>query len=465
MLWIWLIGALLAAMLLAMWQVRFARSLGTIVVRDGIAYAERTALSPVVVGVLRPSIVVPGDFDSRYTADERALILAHERTHIRRGDLIANALCSLITCLLWFNPLIHLAAGRFRFDQELACDAKTLRGRSRARQTYASAILKTVSLDLHVPVGSPWQDASPLLQRLQHLRQPTVPPRRRILGSVLVGLLLATATGGAWALRPLELYRSGISTAGARLAPTVPTPDVACPLATRQASIGASSRHRAHELVIPWEVECVLPENNMLVAKYISMGTLVGCALLLPTPFASAAPPTATTATQMRGSPDEGQHDFDFELGSWKIHLKKLLHPLTGSNAWVEFEGTSVTRKLWDGRSQIEQFETDGAAGRIEGMTLRLFNPQSHQWRLYWANSKVGVLDPPQIGQFTNGIGEFYAQDTVDGKVILVRFLWSKTTSDSPHFEQSYSADGGKTWEVNWITDQTRVAEVPDHAR
>lgn len=243
-LWIWLIGALLAAMLLAMWQVRFARSLGTIVVRDGIAYAERTALSPVVVGVLRPSIVVPGDFDSRYTADERALILAHERTHIRRGDLIANALCSLITCLLWFNPLIHLAAGRFRFDQELACDAKTLRGRSRARQTYASAILKTVSLDLHVPVGSPWQDASPLLQRLQHLRQPTVPPRRRILGSVLVGLLLATATGGAWALRPLELYRSGISTAGARLAPTVPTPDVACPLATRQASIGASSRHR-----------------------------------------------------------------------------------------------------------------------------------------------------------------------------------------------------------------------------
>jgi hypothetical protein len=208
-----------------------------------------------------------------------------------------------------------------------------------------------------------------------------------------------------------------------------------------------------------------LPENNMLVAKYISMGTLVGCALLLPTPFASAAPPTATTATQMRGSPDEGQHDFDFELGSWKIHLKKLLHPLTGSNAWVEFEGTSVTRKLWDGRSQIEQFETDGAAGHIEGMTLRLFNPQSHQWRLYWANSKVGVLDPPQIGQFTNGIGEFYAQDTVDGKVILVRFLWSKTTSDSPHFEQSYSADGGKTWEVNWITDQTRVAEVPDHAR
>jgi hypothetical protein len=204
----------------------------------------------------------------------------------------------------------------------------------------------------------------------------------------------------------------------------------------------------------------------MLVAKYVVMGTLLSCSLLLvPSPFASADPPTATAATQAAGAPADGQHDFDFELGSWKIHLKRLLHPLTGSNSWVEFDGTSVTRKLWDGRSQIEQFETDGAAGHIEGLTLRLFNPQSHQWRLYWANSKIGILDPPQIGRFTNGVGEFYAQDTVDGKVILIRFVWSKTTSNSPHFEQSFSADGGKTWEVNWITDQTRVADVPDTAR
>jgi hypothetical protein len=198
----------------------------------------------------------------------------------------------------------------------------------------------------------------------------------------------------------------------------------------------------------------------MRVASYVSTGLLLSCALVLPAPFAAAAPPSATAATPAAGvAADDGQHDFDFELGSWKIHLKKLLHPLTGSGTWVEFDGTSVTRKLWNGRSQIEQFETDGAAGHIEGLTLRLYNPQSHQWRLYWANSKIGVLDPPRIGQFTNGVGEFYAQDTVDGKVILVRFVWSKTTSSSPHFEQSYSADGGKTWEVNWITDQTRVAD------
>lgn len=154
----------------------------------------------------------------------------------------------------------------------------------------------------------------------------------------------------------------------------------------------------------------------------------------------------------------DGQHDFDFEVGSWKIHLKKLLHPLTGSTTWVEFDGTSVTRKLWNGRSQIEEFETDNpTTGHIEGMTLRLYHPDSRQWYLYWANSKDGVLVVPQIGEFANGRGEFYAQDTLNGKSILVRFIWSEITANSAHFEQAFSADGGKTWETNWITDQTRV--------
>jgi hypothetical protein len=157
----------------------------------------------------------------------------------------------------------------------------------------------------------------------------------------------------------------------------------------------------------------------------------------------------------------DGLHDFDFELGSWKIHLKKLAHPLTGSTTWVEFEGTSVTRKVWDGRAQIEEFETDSAAaGHIEGLTLRLYNPQSHQWSLYWANAKDGTLVVPQIGEFKNGQGEFYAQDTFNGKSIFVRFIWSETNTNKPHFEQSFSEDGGKTWEVNWITDQTRVPDA-----
>jgi hypothetical protein len=155
----------------------------------------------------------------------------------------------------------------------------------------------------------------------------------------------------------------------------------------------------------------------------------------------------------------DGQHDFDFEFGSWKIHLKRRLHPLTGSNTWVEFDGTSVTRKLWDGRAEIEEFETDGAAGHIEGLTLRTYNPQTQQWSLYWANSKDGTVVVPQIGQFKNGQGEFYAQDMLNGKSIFIRFIWSNTNTNVPHFEQSFSNDGGKTWEVNWITDQTRVEE------
>jgi hypothetical protein len=180
---------------------------------------------------------------------------------------------------------------------------------------------------------------------------------------------------------------------------------------------------------------------------------------LSPIPTLAQQNSTATGNTQAATAERDGQHDFDFELGSWKIHLKKLMHPLTGSNDWVEFDGTSVTRKVWDGRSQIEEFEVDAPTGHIEGLTLRLYNPQSHQWRLYWANSKVGVMDPPQIGEFRDGHGIFLAQDTINGKTVLVRFDWSNTNTDTPHFEQSFSADGGKTWEVNWITDQTRVKD------
>jgi hypothetical protein len=166
------------------------------------------------------------------------------------------------------------------------------------------------------------------------------------------------------------------------------------------------------------------------------------------------------SSQQTTSAQTDVQHDFDFELGSWKIHLKRRLHPLAGSTNWVEFDGSSVTHKVWDGRAQLEQVETDSAvAGHIEGLTLRTFNPKSHQWSLYWANAKDGLLVPPQIGQFNNGLGEFYAQDTLNDKLIFVRFIWSNTTTPVPHFEQAFTEDGGKTWEVNWITDQTRVEE------
>ena len=197
--------------------------------------------------------------------------------------------------------------------------------------------------------------------------------------------------------------------------------------------------------------------------QYLLMLALMTVSCYSPPAGAQANQAATTVTPQVTTTAREGQHDFDFELGSWKIHLKRRLHPLTGSNTWVEFDGTSVTRKVWEGRAQIEEFETDGAAGHIEGLTLRLYNPQTHQWSLYWANSQNGTLVVPQIGQFKDGVGEFYAQDTLDGKSILVRFIWSKTDSSRPHFEQSFSDDGGKTWEVNWITDQTRVSDAKEN--
>jgi len=194
------------------------------------------------------------------------------------------------------------------------------------------------------------------------------------------------------------------------------------------------------------------------VQKYLWVSVLALACHSAPARAQSNASGSPAGAAMQR----DGQHDFDFELGSWKIHLKRLLHPLTGSSTWVEFDGTSVTRKIWNGRSQIEQFEVESPAGHVEGLTLRLYNPQSHQWSLYWANGKDGILGQPTIGEFKNGVGEFFDQEPINGRATLVRFIWSNITPHSAHFEQSFSDDGGKTWEVNWITDQTRVSDESD---
>ncbi len=162
---------------------------------------------------------------------------------------------------------------------------------------------------------------------------------------------------------------------------------------------------------------------------------------------------------QLASTQRDGQHDFDFEIGTWKIHLARLQDRLVGSKTWIKFDGTSVTRKVWDGRGNLEEFETDSPTGHIEGLTLRVYNPQTHQWSIYWANSKdpaLGQPIQPMVGEFKNGRGEFYDQELWKGRAVYVRFIWSNIMPNSAHFEQSYSDDGGKTWEVNWITDQIR---------
>jgi hypothetical protein len=155
----------------------------------------------------------------------------------------------------------------------------------------------------------------------------------------------------------------------------------------------------------------------------------------------------------------DGEHDFDWEIGTWKTHLKRLLRPLTGSSTWVEYEGTTVVRKVWNGRANLLELEASGPSGPFQGLSLRLYNPEAHQWSLNFSNINSGSMSQPTIGEFKNGRGEFYNQETLNGRAIFVRFIISDITPTSSHFEQSFSDDGGKTWEVNWIANDTRVKD------
>lgn len=165
-------------------------------------------------------------------------------------------------------------------------------------------------------------------------------------------------------------------------------------------------------------------------------------------------------STPSKASPErDGQNDFDFEIGTWKTHLSRLLHPLTGSTTWVEYDGTSVVRKIWDGRANLVELDVTGSAGRVQALSLRLYDPQAHQWSLNSANVKGGTLSVPTIGGFKNGRGEFYDQEPFNGRTILVRNVWSDITANSCRFEQAFSGDGGKTWELNWIAVDRRVKD------
>jgi hypothetical protein len=175
--------------------------------------------------------------------------------------------------------------------------------------------------------------------------------------------------------------------------------------------------------------------------------------------FAQTKSEASRTNPQQNLKERDGQHDFDFEIGVWKTHLSRRLRPLTGSTTWVEYEGTTVVRKVWNGRANLVELQVDGPAGHIEALSLRLYNPESRQWSLNFSNSAGGTMSPPTIGEFKNGRGEFFNQETLNGRAIFVRFVISDITPNSCRFEQAFSDDGGKTWEVNWIATDTRVKD------
>ncbi len=150
----------------------------------------------------------------------------------------------------------------------------------------------------------------------------------------------------------------------------------------------------------------------------------------------------------------DGQRDFDWEIGTWKTHVRRLAKPLTGSTAWVEMNGTTVVRKVWDGRANLVELTAEG----FQGLSLRLYNPETQQWSLHFVNARDGALNVPTIGEFDkDGRGEFYSQDTLNGRAIFVRFVITRVETDTYRFEQAFSADGGRSWEVNWVATDTRI--------
>ena len=200
-LYAWAGGALAAGLLFWLGQRAFVRSLGPLQERDGVYHATHARHGPALLGWLRPIVVVPADFGVRYTGPEQALILAHERAHAARRDPLANALLAALQCGFWFNPLIHIAASRFRFDQELACDAAVMARHAHQRQAYASAMLKTQSAGAAALATCHWQSSHPLKERIMQLKRTSISGARRRSGYLAVALLACASVFGTMTAR------------------------------------------------------------------------------------------------------------------------------------------------------------------------------------------------------------------------------------------------------------------------
>jgi hypothetical protein len=183
----------------------------------------------------------------------------------------------------------------------------------------------------------------------------------------------------------------------------------------------------------------------------VFLSSVLGLLVQSAPAFTQTPPVVSETGPHHRGAVRDGQHDFDFNIGTWKTHISRLQNPLTGSTTWVEYDGISVVREILNGHASLFELTADGPAGHIEGAGLRLYNPLSHQWSLNWANGKTGILGVPTIGEFENGRGVFVDQESFNDRVILVRNSFMDITPDSARFEQTFSDDEGKTWETNWV--------------
>jgi hypothetical protein len=164
-----------------------------------------------------------------------------------------------------------------------------------------------------------------------------------------------------------------------------------------------------------------------------------------------------TTAPSLPTTTRDGARDFDFLHGRWRIHNRKLRDPLSGSSEWYEFEARSVEQPVWGGDANLEEYDAtlpDGS--RLRGLALRLYDTAARRWTIHWSTAARGTLDPAMYGTFLDGVGTFYSHEDYHGRMILVRFLWTSEGPDAARWEQAFSADGGGTWEANWIMEFTR---------
>jgi hypothetical protein len=198
----------------------------------------------------------------------------------------------------------------------------------------------------------------------------------------------------------------------------------------------------------------------MLAALQLSLLSLTAQDSPAPGASASQQQPSRPSAESAQAAPPhDGAHDFDFLIGNWKAHVRRLPDRLVGSTTWIGYDGISNHKKILDSNANFEEFEVDNPEKHlhIKGQTLRLYNPDSRQWSIYTLDLDKGVLNlPPVVGQFTGNRGEFYDQEQYKGRSILVRYVWLNISPKSARMEQSFSPDGGKTWETNWICELTR---------
>jgi hypothetical protein len=176
---------------------------------------------------------------------------------------------------------------------------------------------------------------------------------------------------------------------------------------------------------------------------------------------ASAAPARAHRgrdgARAIPATPAGDIHDFDFEHGRWRTTLRRLLHPLRGGDQWIDYAGITTVLPLWDGRANVVELDVSGPQGRLQALSLRLFDPKQQRWTLNFSSAASGTLATPMTGGFGGGPrGLFYSAEMFDRRPVLVRFIIESTGADTCRFEQAFSTDGGSSWETNWIAVDTR---------